>query len=150
MQQAAPPVGVDHLRRLDHIGFVVHSIQAVANRFARSINEDWNQQIIHDPLQAVRVSFIRSSKKLCAAIELVEPAGDNSPVGRFLERGGGLHHLCYEVDQLEEQLEVSRSRGGVVVKQPLPAVAFDGRRIAWVFTKDRLLLEFLEAARHER
>jgi len=34
----------------------------------------------------------------------------------------------------------------VIVSPPLPAAAFDGRRIAWVVTKDKLLLEFLEAA----
>jgi methylmalonyl-CoA/ethylmalonyl-CoA epimerase len=67
-----------------------------------------------------------------------------------LKRGGGLHHLCYEIDNLEEQLALSRTRGGIVVRPPLPAVAFEGRRIAWVYTKNKLLLEFLERQNLER
>jgi methylmalonyl-CoA/ethylmalonyl-CoA epimerase len=133
-------------RKLHHVGFVVNSIAAIGERFAKSIGGIWNGKIIHDPLQAAKVSFIDGPNPFCATVELVEPAGANSPVERFLQRGGGLHHLCYEVAQLEEQLKLSRSMGAMIVRQPLPAVAFGGRRIAWVFTKEKLLLEFLEAA----
>jgi len=76
-------------------------------------------------------------------IELVEPAGAESPVQNFLKRGGGLHHLCYEVDSLTAQLQLSRSLGGLIVRQPMPAVAFGGRQIAWVYTADKLLTEYL-------
>jgi methylmalonyl-CoA/ethylmalonyl-CoA epimerase len=62
----------------------------------------------------------------------------------FLKRGGGLHHLCYEVDQLDAQLERSRASGGLIVRLPIPAVAFGGRRIAWFYTKEKLLIEYLE------
>jgi methylmalonyl-CoA/ethylmalonyl-CoA epimerase len=65
-------------------------------------------------------------------------------VQNFLKRGGGLHHLCYEVDSLSAQLQLSRSLGGLVVRQPCPAVAFGGRQIAWVYTADKLLTEYLE------
>jgi catechol 2,3-dioxygenase-like lactoylglutathione lyase family enzyme len=78
-------------------------------------------------------------------IELVEPAGESSPVARFAQRGGGLHHLCYEVESLEEQLEQIRAAGAILVRPPLPAIAFNTRRICWVFTRERLLLEYLEA-----
>jgi methylmalonyl-CoA/ethylmalonyl-CoA epimerase len=62
----------------------------------------------------------------------------------FLKRGGGLHHLCYEVEDLEKQLEIARSMGMLVTRPPRPAVAFGGRRIAFVYTKHLLLLELLE------
>jgi methylmalonyl-CoA/ethylmalonyl-CoA epimerase len=65
-------------------------------------------------------------------------------VGQFLIRGGGLHHLCYEVAELDAHLEKMQARGGIIVKPPLPAVAFENRRIAWVVTRQKLLLEFLE------
>jgi len=144
MRVSEPAAPACQLWRLHHVGFVVNSIEAVADRFAKSIGATWDHKITHDPLQLVRVSFIGGGKPSCTSVELVEPAGADSPVGRFLQRGGGLHHLCYEVEQLEEQLSFSRSAGGVIVKPPLPAAAFDGRRIAWVVTKDKLLLEFLE------
>jgi methylmalonyl-CoA/ethylmalonyl-CoA epimerase len=78
-------------------------------------------------------------------IELVEPAGPESPVSRILKRGGGLHHLCYEVENLESHLEFCRSVGMTIMRKPVPAVAFGGRRIAWVLAKRRLLIEYLES-----
>jgi methylmalonyl-CoA/ethylmalonyl-CoA epimerase len=49
------------------------------------------------------------------------------------------------VKSLDRQLEDSKGMGGVIVRPPLPAVAFEDRRIAWVFTRERLLVEFLES-----
>jgi len=123
----------------------VVSISAVARGFADSLAGSWDGHIIHDPLQGARVSFLTVGDG-DAQIELVEPAADDSPVARFAQKGGGLHHLCYEVPVLEEQLERSRVAGAVLVSSPQPAVAFEGRRICWVFTKERLLVEYLEAA----
>ncbi len=129
---------------LHHIGFVVGSIEKTVDRFARSISAQWDGHIIADPLQGVRVTFLRSiASPSEALVELVEPVGAKSPVQNFLKRGGGLHHLCYEVDSLTAQLQLSRTLGGLVVRQPMPAVAFGGRHIAWVYTADKLLTEYL-------
>jgi methylmalonyl-CoA/ethylmalonyl-CoA epimerase len=66
-------------------------------------------------------------------------------VARFLqERGGGMHHLCYEVADLEAELAAFRSRGAMIASRPKPAVAFGGRRIAWVITAEKFLVELLE------
>jgi methylmalonyl-CoA/ethylmalonyl-CoA epimerase len=129
---------------LHHVGFVVASIREAVQGFAESIEAEWDGEITHDRNQVVRVTFLRGKNAADPLLELVEPAGDESPVVSFLKRGGGLHHLCYLVDSLEEQLKLSRSRGGLVVRAPLPAAAFGGRRIAWVYTKNKLLLEYLE------
>jgi methylmalonyl-CoA/ethylmalonyl-CoA epimerase len=147
LRSSQPPVSAGRSCKLHHIGYVVSSIAAVADGFAMSIGAIWNRETIYDPLQLVKVSFVGCIGRLCPSIELIEPAGMNSPVERFLRRGGGLHHLCYEVEHLEEQLRFSRLIGGVVVRPPISAVAFEGRRIAWVVTKDKLRLEFLESAR---
>jgi methylmalonyl-CoA/ethylmalonyl-CoA epimerase len=77
-------------------------------------------------------------------LELVEPAAADSPVARFLEKGGGLHHLCYEVDDLQRQIQWMKSQRAVLIRSPKPAVAFGGRRIAWMRTRDSLLIEYLE------
>jgi methylmalonyl-CoA/ethylmalonyl-CoA epimerase len=132
---------------LHHIGYVVPSIAAVGARFAKSVAATWDERIIHDPLQKVLVSFLAPAGESTAQIELVEPSGEDSPVLPFLDRGGGLHHLCYEVDDLDSHLQLMRSRGSVPARAPMPAVAFEGRRIAWMFTPDRLLIEFLERAK---
>ncbi len=130
--------------QLHHVGLVVSSIQDSVDDLAESMGADWDGKIIYDPLQVVRVAFLRCSGAAGPLVELVEPGGDHSPVLSFLQRGGGVHHLCYEVEGLESQIQLTRSRGGIIVKPPLPAVAFEGRRIAWVYTKHKVLLEFLE------
>lgn len=79
-------------------------------------------------------------------IELVEPAAEKSPVTAFLARGGGLHHVCYEVDDLEGHIRFMREQRAAVLRAPQPAVAFQGRRIAWVLTREKLLVELLERA----
>lgn len=133
------PVG-----RFHHVGYIVPSINDIARNFCESIEANWDGVVIHDPLQQVFVSFLQSRTPNDPLIELVEPASPNSPVTSFLERGGGLHHLCYQVNSLEEQLELSRKTRCFIVRPPLPAVAFGGRRIAWVYTKSKLLVEYLE------
>jgi len=136
--------------RLHHLGFVVANIETAMPGFLRSLVAEWNGQVFHDPLQKVRVAFL-ATRAQDPAIELVEPAGDDSPVSRFLqERGGGLHHVCYEVADLEKELTAFRSRGASIAKRPLPAVAFGGRRIAWVITSEKLLVELLEEAVREK
>lgn len=134
------------ITRLHHVGVVVRDIEAEIDGFARSIGgARWDGRIFHDPLQKVKVTFIESTAGE-PQIELVEPAADDSPVWGFLRAGGGLHHLCYEVDDLDSYLFELRKAGSKTVRPPLPAVAFGGRRIAWVVTRAKLLLEFLEGA----
>jgi methylmalonyl-CoA/ethylmalonyl-CoA epimerase len=130
--------------RLHHLGYVLSDISAALPGFQRSLSASWDGQIFFDPHQRVRVTFL-STRAGDAQIELIEPAGGHSPVLRFLsERGGGLHHVCYEIADLDGELSSFRERGALIVKRPRPAVAFQGRRIAWVLTPEKLLIELLE------
>lgn len=131
---------------LHHLGFVVPSISAAAEAFAASISAEWDNDIIHDPIQRVRVAFFNPADARNPVFELVEPAAEASPVTRFLKKGGGLHHVCYEIDGLERGLTDAKQAGFVMVAPPAPAVAFGGRRIAWVWSRNRLLIELLERA----
>jgi methylmalonyl-CoA/ethylmalonyl-CoA epimerase len=132
---------------LHHLGFVVSSISAAAPDFALSMSAHWDGEIIHDPIQQVRVSFFSAADPRNPVYELVEPGSEASPVSSFLKKGGGLHHVCYEIDDLESGLAEARAVGLVIVSNPVPAVAFSGRRIAWVVSKRRLLMELLERKR---
>lgn len=122
---------------------MVASIGASAPGFCRALRAKWNGEIFDDPIQKVKVAFLSANPEE-AQIELVEPAGPDAPVRAFLEKGGGLHHLCYEVGNCEAALRALREQRGMIVKRPQPAVAFAGRRIAWGLTAEKLLLEFLE------
>jgi methylmalonyl-CoA/ethylmalonyl-CoA epimerase len=130
--------------KMHHIGFVVASIQESGQSFALAIGAKWDGNIVRDPIQKVRVTFLQGRCSTDPLVELVEPGDPNSPVSRFLGRGGGLHHLCYEVEDLESHLAFCKSVGTKIIRPPVPAVAFGGRRIAWAVTKKRLLMEFLE------
>ncbi len=133
--------------RLHHVGYVVDNIETAMTGFLRSLAAEWDGQVFHDPLQKVKVAFLRTRAE-DPQIELVQAASEDSPVLRFLQqKGGGLHHVCYEVADLEEELAGFRSRGAVIAKRPKPAVAFGGRRIAWVITSEKLLVELLEESR---
>src|ERR1700684_125011 len=86
--------------KFHHIGFVLASIQESSESFARSLGATWDGNIIFDPLQQVRVTCLQGAHVNDPLIELVEPGGPESPVSRFLKHRGGLHHLCYEVEDL--------------------------------------------------
>jgi methylmalonyl-CoA/ethylmalonyl-CoA epimerase len=130
---------------LHHVGFVIASIEGAAADFARSVGAVWDGSIVQDPVQQVKVSFIEPAAPGGWRIELIEPAGDSSRVARFLVRsGGGLHHLCYEVDDVLGALRHARSCHSVVLRAPQPAAAFGGRRIAWARNRQGLLIEYLE------
>lgn len=128
-----------------HVGFVVSSIAKSIAGFAGILQADWDEQIFNDPNQGARVTFLRSRRAGDPLWELVEPADERSPVHSFAAKGGGLHHVCYVVENLEQALVDARALGSLIARQPMPAVAFGGRRIAWVYTKNRLLIEYLEA-----
>ncbi|HVB58491.1 MAG TPA: VOC family protein [Candidatus Acidoferrales bacterium] len=98
--------------RLHHVGFVVRSIESEIAGFTSSILASWDAKIFHDPLQKVRVTFLQTPNPTDALIELVEPAADDSPVEQFLRRGAGLHHLCYEIPDLDAHLDKMQAGGG--------------------------------------
>lgn len=131
--------------RLHHAGHVVRSIEEALPRFLASLGAAQVSPVYADPLQKVKVVFLAPPDESGVLLELVAPDGAGSPVAAFAERGGGLHHLCYEVGDLDAYLKAMRARRAVLIRPPKPAVAFDGRRIAWMVTPERLVLEFVEA-----
>ena len=129
---------------LHHVGFVVADIVSGMAGFTGCLSASWNGCIYEDPLQKVKVAFL-ATRPGDPLIELVEPVAEDSPVRRFLrEKGGGLHHMCYETPNLESRMAEMKSRGSLLARPPRPAVAFQGRRIAWMLTPEKLLVELLE------
>jgi len=65
-------------------------------------------------------------------VELLEPATDDSPIGRFVaKRGGGLHHVCFAVPDLDEALERCRQFGIRLIDET-PRLGAEGKRIAFL------------------
>jgi methylmalonyl-CoA/ethylmalonyl-CoA epimerase len=127
-----------------HVGFVVASIERTAGGFVESLGARWDGIIVHDPAQKVRVSFLESRNPADPLFELIEPASEDSPVTAVVKKGGGMHHVCYVVDSMDEQITRSLEQRAILVRRPTPATAFGGRRIAWVYTRNKLLIEYLE------
>ncbi len=131
--------------RLHHVGYVTASIAGSVDEYTKSSGLVWDGRIIHDPLQMVSVAFLSAGDDSAAtSIELVEPAGRRSPVNQFLAKGGGLHHICIEVPNLQEHIETAKAAGCTLVRVALPAMAFDGRKIAWIMTATGQLVELLQ------
>ena len=101
-----------------HVGFAVASIKAVGAGFAKSLGAEWSGEIIHDPLQEARVTFLRCGGPGTPAVELVEPTGETSPLHKFLSRGGGLHHVP------GTSQHTFASPGAPIRRQPGPSAGF--------------------------
>jgi methylmalonyl-CoA/ethylmalonyl-CoA epimerase len=131
--------------RLHHVAYVTRNVEQKAQQFATLLGCRPAGPVMVDPVQGVRCQFMQTTDgKL---LELLEPHGEKSPVQRHLDKGGGLFHVCYEVDDLDATLQSLREAGdAVVLSDPVPAPAIGNRRIAFVMTADRDLIEFVEAA----
>jgi len=130
---------------LHHIGYVVASIPDAIEQWGRSLGATRISEVFEDPIQQVHVAFLDLPGGPGAAqVELVTGLGPKSPVARLQAQGGGLHHLCFLVDDLEAHIAAMKREKALLIRSPVPAVAFEGRRIAWMMTRERLLVEYLE------
>ena len=130
--------------RLHHVGVVVESIERAAPFWTVHLGMRPMTVAVHDPIQKVNVQFFASVSDQ-ASVELVEPAADDSPVLNALKQGGGLNHVCFEVESLDHCLAAARSNRGIIVVPPVPATAFDNRLISFVFFQGVGLVELLQA-----
>jgi methylmalonyl-CoA/ethylmalonyl-CoA epimerase len=77
--------------------------------------------------QNVNVCLLRIGEPY---MELIEPTVSDSPIGEFAKSGGGIHHLCYEVRDIENELESFSRKGATILVRPTKG--FDDRRIAFM------------------
>lgn len=144
--------------RLNHIGFVVRNISEFVELF-RALGLRKMTEPEPDPIQRVVGCFMATEDESDAHIELLEPSEDDSPVSNFLKkRGGGLHHLCFEVDDIEKVVGDLGKRGFKVVVPPVDCVAYDRAfnrqsqrvtKIAFFFLSEKCLIELLEKGQSE-
>ena len=115
------------IKRIAHVGIATRSI-AVTAEFYKSLGLDVDaMEIVEDQKVKVAVMEVGDS-----AIELIEPIEDDSPVQRSIEaRGEGIHHIAFEVEDLESQLETLKEQNiKLIDEKPRPGA--QGRRIAFV------------------
>jgi methylmalonyl-CoA/ethylmalonyl-CoA epimerase len=129
------------LHRLHHTGFAVAELEASVALFRDILGANVGP-IYDDPLQRVRLCFAEYDG---GRVELIAPLSEDSPISQLLASGGGgTYHLCYETFDLDGDLERLRKHGFVLASPPKPAVAFGGRRVAFLFGKIARLIELVE------
>jgi methylmalonyl-CoA/ethylmalonyl-CoA epimerase len=136
--------------KFHHLGVAVAELRPAIESYAELFGYRLVSGPFDDPIQKVSVCFLAKGDEGEALVELVAPLSDDSPINRTLKKGGGAYHLCYEVEDLDEALRRLAEKGCIVVAEPVPAVAFGGRRIAWLFTPTRQLVELIDGITREK
>jgi len=113
---------------IDHLGIAVHSIEE-ASRFYRDVLGLECEGTEEVAGQKVRVAFFQVGE---VRVELVEPAADDSPIRKFLDkRGPGLHHIAYRVADLPAVLSELKASGTRLIDET-PRDGAHGMKIAFV------------------
>lgn len=131
------------LKRLDHIGIVVNDIDQVREFYANlGLNVSHQQELASKP---VTVAFLPVGD---VELELLQPTAPGSNIAEFLqEKGAGLHHLCFEVTDLDSALQ-SLQAAGVEMIDETPRQGISGR-IAFLdpVSTGGVLIELMEKDR---
>lgn len=133
--------------RLNHVALVVDDLEAASTTWRDTLGATVSAP---QPLPAhgVSVVFIDLPN---ARIELLEPLGDGSPVSRFLERhtGGGMHHLCMEVDDIRAVRDGLLARGARILGDAEPKIGAHGNPVLFLHPADLhgTLIELEEVSR---
>jgi len=132
--------------KFHHTGIAVFSIKDKLPYYIEVLGMTQLTEIIHDPIQKVKVVLLGYNENDTQPpfIELVEPFGESSPVTRFLKNNNSIYHYCIETPDIEISLDIARKNKSLIVQRPVPAKLFNDRRIAWILTPDKYLIEFLE------
>ncbi len=102
------------LTKIHHIGIVVRSLDEAYAFYRDALSLPVHKEaIIQD--QGVRAALLTIGE---SEIELLEPIAPGTGVARFLaQRGEGLHHLCFETDDVSQELETAKRRGVTLIDQ---------------------------------
>lgn len=140
--------------RFHHLGVAVPAIASALPFYERMFGYRLQSGPFDDPIQKVTVCFLAAASSGTAGgpandpvIELISPLSDDSPLRSILAQGGGAYHLCYEVPAIAAALEHAKAHGCLLLRAPVPAVAFAGRPIAWLMAPTRQLIELVEEPR---
>ena len=132
---------------LHHIGIAVRDIAQATADYHRRLGCELEGGVVHDPVQTAFIQFLRFPGD-SVLIELVAPDGPQSKLTNAVKKGGGLNHVCHSTDDIESACQALQDEGMAILLDPTPAVAFGGRRIAWLMGEDRVLTELVELATH--
>ena len=122
------------LGRLNHVAIVVPDLNAAAATYRASLGATVSEPETL-PDHGVTVVFVELPN---TKIELLEPYGEASPVANFLEKspGGGMHHVCYEVDDILAARDHLKAEGARVLGDGEPKIGAHGKPVLFLHPKD--------------
>jgi methylmalonyl-CoA/ethylmalonyl-CoA epimerase len=120
--------------RLNHVAIAVRDLAQAARVYRDMLGAEVSAampQVEH----GVTTVFVTLPN---TKIELLEPLGQNSPIAKFLERNpdGGIHHLCYEVDDILAARDRLKEQGARVLGDGEPKIGAHGRPVLFLHPKD--------------
>ncbi len=125
--------------RYHHVGTLVPDIE----RYLK--NSFWELQtpIVYDPIQKARLCLVSIQQDHNHLVELIEPAGLDSPIHGALTKGQKLHHLCFETRHRQVADEIIQKYRFLKITDWQPAILFEQKPVRFVYTRYRELMEFL-------
>jgi len=122
--------------RLNHVAIVVPDLEAASELYANTLGAQVSEPV-DMPEHGVTTVFVELPN---TKVELLRPLGDGSPVGKFLERSpsGGIHHVCYEVEDIQAARSKLESEGARVLGDGEPKIGAHGNPVLFLHPKDFL------------
>jgi methylmalonyl-CoA/ethylmalonyl-CoA epimerase len=120
--------------RLNHVAIAVRDLEAAARVYRDTLGADVSAPLPL-PEHGVTVVFINLPN---TKIELLQPLGDGSPIQPFLARNpnGGMHHVCYEVDDIAAARDRLVADGTRVLGSGEPSIGAHGKPVLFLHPKD--------------
>lgn len=120
--------------RLNHVAIAVPDLEAASAQYAGVLGANVGKPQ-DEPDHGVTVVFIELPN---TKVELLYPLGDSSPIAGFLEKNpaGGIHHICYEVDDIRAASEKLRAEGARVLGGGEPKIGAHGKPVLFLHPKD--------------
>jgi methylmalonyl-CoA/ethylmalonyl-CoA epimerase len=120
--------------RLNHVAIAVPALGPAAAVYKDALGAQVSEAV-RQPEHGVTVMFVTLPN---TKIELLEPFGESSPIAGFLQRnpGGGMHHVCYEVDDILAARDRLKAAGARVLGDGEPKIGAHGKPVLFLHPKD--------------
>ncbi len=120
--------------RFNHVAIAVPDLAAATAVYRETLGAEVSAPLAQ-PEHGVTVVFVTLAN---SKVELLEPLGEGSPIAGFLERNpaGGVHHLCFEVDDIIAARDRLKSAGARVLGDGEPKVGAHGKPVIFLHPKD--------------
>ena len=123
-----------NIGRLNHIAIAVPNITKASDMWQKALGANVSKpQTL--PEHGVKVVFIESPN---TKVELIEPLSESSPISKFLQKNpnGGMHHICYEVSDLESASKKLKNVGATILGDGNPKIGAHGNPVIFLQPSD--------------